>query len=238
MTNIFTYSTLRAALVTGALYIAFSAPAQAAFVYDFKFTGGAKSEYASLGFGEQIFVEVAESTLDNVVLFTFTHALPAETTVIAYMYFDTGIYTGLFTDMFVSDVSSGVDINEKSPSTAHPFLPGNFDSDYKFGFIPAVPYSDQTGINHYDEYATLSATLGTGYMYDDVISALNEGLVEASETSGLRIGLFTYHLEGKTQDDGAFVTNSAVVPLPTAWPMMLAGLGLMGLVARRRTVTD
>ena len=227
----FSFSALRASLAIGVMAFGASAPAQA-IVYDFKMSGGAQ---ASLSFASShLFVEVTENSLTpaNDVLFKFTNALEilpgsvAQPTI-GRIYFDTGDYSSLFTSMSVWGASTGVTLVPNT-LTGSAFLPSNFTLDYKFG----QSGDWTTGINP-GEYATLTATLGTGNSFADVVGYLNEGL---SSATGLRIGLFTYHLLGDLPyDDAAHVTNSVVsVPEAETWATMLAGLGLVGFMVRRR----
>lgn len=250
MTNIFTYSALRAALAAGALTIAIAAPAQAAavYTYDFKMSGGAYSSLAWVS--SHLFVEVTEnsSTAANDVLFKFTNEIPilnpAMPPSVAYLYFDTGTgpYSGLFTGMSVTETSGGVNFVPRTPPTSSPFFDAvaPFTPDYKFGLSSTFPLDNPiNGINP-GEYAVLSTTLNSGMTFADLISAMNVGTNAnaATAAAGLRVGVFTYYNAGTQRDDAAHVTNSLVsvasVPLPAAWPMMMAGLGLMGFVARRR----
>lgn len=246
MTNIFTYTALRAALTAGALAIAFSASAQAAVVYDFKHTGGAGSDES----GSKLFVEVTDNlmTTANDVLFKFTSQLPIynleKLPSISRLYFDTGSYTSLFTgSMSITGTPGIVNLIPTTP-LYHPFFQSAspFTPDYQFGLSTTYPLDNPiNGINP-GEYAVVSATLGTGKTFADVISAMNVGLNSnlATAATGLRIGEFAFFLNGTGLDDGAFVTKSVVssapVPVPAAWPLLMSGLGLMGFLARRRKV--
>lgn len=238
MTNIFTYSALRAALVAGALSIAFSVSAQASavYTYDFKKTGGPGG-----GSGSDLFVEVSEnlSTLANDVLFKFTSELPIYNPLklpsISRLYFDTGSYTSLFTgSMSITETSGLVNLIPTTPQY-HPFFQSvsPFTPDYQFGLSTTFPLDNPlNGINP-GEYAIVTAMLGGSNTFADVMSAMNVGLGSAT---GLRIGEFAYFLNGTGLDDGAFVTKSVVssVPVPAAWPLLMSGLGLMGFLARQR----
>jgi hypothetical protein len=222
----FSFSALRSSLAIGVIALGASAPAQA-IVYDFKFTGGGQS---SLAFASShLFVDVTENstTAANDVLFTFTNELIEPQASIVRFYFDTGVYTNLFTGMSVWETSGLVNLVPNTPQS-HPFLPANFTPNYQFG----QSATSVDGINP-GESATLSALLSTGTSFSDVIGSLNEGL---SSATGLRVGLFTYHLLGDLpHDDAAHVTNSIVaVPEAETWAMMLVGLGLIGFMAYRR----
>lgn len=178
--------------------------------YDFSmFTGGARS---TLGFvGKELFVEVSEdlSTTENDVLLKFTIATAEPLTHIPYVYFDTGTHTDLIADMFIKELSSGVAWFKLTPNT-HPFLAKNFTTDIKFG-QGGYPWNQKIyGVNP-GEYAILTAVLGDGKTYADLINALNEGIAAGTQATGLRIQAFVYDTLGTTlYDDAAFVTNSLV----------------------------
>jgi len=234
MVRTFAFLVLRTTLGLGLIAMAISAPTQASMVYDFKMSGGANNSLSWAG--ELLFVEAIDdlsTPATDDVLFKFTNTISEPQASIVNIYFDTGNYTDLFTDMSIYEQSTGVSLGSLPLATNHPFLPNNFTEDYKFGIGNALA---PAGINP-GEYTVLSATLGTGMTYADVIIALDEGLINDTETAGLRIAVLGRRLYGTGGDDAAYVTNSTVVPLPAAWPMMMAGLGLMGLIARRRTAS-
>lgn len=233
MTPFFNFSALRASLAIGVIVLSAAAPAQAV-VYDFKKTGGPGG---TVGSGSDIFVEVTENllTVANDVLFKFTSELPiynpSNSPSISRLYFDTGSYTSLFSgSLSITETSGLVNLVPKTPAS-HPFLP--LTPDYQFGLSNTFPLDNPiNGINP-GEYAVVSATLGGSNTFADVISSMNVGLGSAT---GLRIGVFAFFLNGTGLDDGGFVTNSVVaVPEAETWAMLLAGLGLVGFMARRRT---
>jgi hypothetical protein len=243
----FSFPALRASLAIGAVALGAAAPAQA-IVYDFKMTGGGSSSLAWAS--SHLFVEMTEnsSTAANDVLFKFTNEIPqlnaAQPPSVNYLYFDTGTYTSLFSGMSVLETSGLVNLVPRSP-TSHPYLPANFTPDYKFGLSSTYPLDNSKyGINN-GEYAVLSTTLNNGMTFANVIDAMNVGINAnaATAASGLRIGVFTIFLGtqgnealGTQHGDAAHVTNSVVsVPEAETWAMMLAGLGLIGFMARRRT---
>lgn len=228
MTKLLNFSTLRRSLALGVIALSAAAPAQA-IVYDFRMTGGAQSSLAWTS--SHLFVDVTENstTPDNDVLFRFTNGLTEPQASISYLYFDMGANSSLFSGLSLTETSGTVSLLSQTP-VSHVFLPSNFTPEYKFGLADSG--KSQFGINP-GEYAVLSATLGGGSTFADVIGALNAGL---TASTGLRVGVFTYHLLGSLpMDDAAHVTNSIVaVPEAETWAMMLAGLGLTGFMARRR----
>jgi hypothetical protein len=248
MTQLSTFSMLRASLAIGVMVMGTSAPAQA-IVYDFAFSSGATPTIAQVT-NYHLFVDITEdmTTAANDVQFKFTNEIPVLNSAlppsIAVVYFDTGTYSSLFTGMSVVDLSDlpketspGVYFVPR-PLKSSPFLPANFTPDYQFG-LSGFPYDNPIyGINP-GEYAVVSSTLGVGKTFADVIAAMNVGIDANAVTAatGLRIGSFTYYNFGTQRDDAAHLTYSVVsVPEAETWAMMFAGLGLVGFtVSRRKT---
>jgi hypothetical protein len=247
VTQIFTFSALRASFAIGVMAMGVSVPAQA-IVYDFVMTGGAQPP---LSFASEYFnVEVSEntSTAANDVLFKLTNHLPAPTpeynkSTLWRTWFDFGSHTDLFlndTISFDAALSSNANFVSKTPTDAHPFLQGTMPSpEYKFEASGTCPDLD-CGVNNGD-WAVYTATLDTGKSFTDVVSAVNQGI---TSTSGLRVGIFTFYRLGgpspgvaSVHDDAAHIIRG-VVPVPEAetWAMLLAGLGLTGFMVRRRRI--
>jgi hypothetical protein len=237
----FNFSAKVASLAFGTIALSVSALAQAD-VYGFKFASGAQNLATIKDAGNYIFADIAEnlSTPGSDVLFKISSSIPQPVSGIGKVVFDTGSYTSLFSSVSIFAESPGVDLSPVALTT-HPYLPG-LTPDYAFGLTNGVLY-DPRAINP-GEYFTVSATLGAGKSFADVISAMNVGINSATASSGLRIGVLAYNLLGtridptKTlMDDAGFVTAS-IVPVPEAesWALMLAGLGLVGFMAHRRKV--
>lgn len=242
MTQLFKRSTLRTALALGVLALGASAPAQA-IVYDFMMYRGASTDLAWTG--SHLFVDVTEdsTTVANDVLFKFTNELPTLTPLpgygqptVSYFWFDTGAYSSLFSSMSVTETSGVVNLVPRTPPTSHPYLPADFAPDYKFGLSTQYPLSRAIYGVGPGESAVMTGMLGAGETFADVVNALSQGANAATATTGLRIGLLAYWLEGTGRDDAGYIQNSIVaVPEAETWAMMLAGLGLIGFMARRRT---
>jgi len=242
MTHLIKFSTLRTALALGVLSLGASAPAQA-IVYDFMMYRGASPDLAWTG--SHLFVDVTEdsTTAANDVLFKFTNELPTLTPLpgygqptVSYFWFDTGAYSSLFSSISITATSGVVDLVPRTPPTSHSYLPANFAPDYKFGLSPQYPLSSAIYGVGPGESAVMTGMLGAGETFADVVNALSEGANAATATTGLRIGLLAYWLKGTGRDDAGYIQNSIVaVPEAETWAMMLAGLGLVGFMARRRT---
>lgn len=245
MTQIFdsSFSALRASVAIGAMALGVAAPAHA-IVYDFKPAfGGVNADFT---LGGDLHVEMTENlatAAGDDVLFKFTNQIAEPDAFIARIYFDLGSYGGLFSNMAVTETGGTVNLVSRTvdPTVrAHPFLPTDFYAEYFIGLSTTYPYSDGTiyGI-HPGEYAVLTGTLGGGYSFADALAALDVGTGSAT---GLRVGVNVLHTKGNDPadlstyyDDVGYVTNSVVaVPEAETWAMMLAGLGLVGFMGRRR----
>lgn len=76
------------------------------------------------------------------------------------------------------------------------------------------------------ETLILSLAYGAGFSFADVIAAMNDG--------DLRVGLHVQQLGDGKSDSFVSTPAPAPVPLPAAAWMLLAGLGGLGALARRR----
>jgi hypothetical protein len=233
----------RAALAVGAMALGISASAQAV-IYDFDhqvWGSSAIPEVAAAG--SQVFVEVTENlaTADNDVLFKFTNGIPFDESRIVNIFIDTGNYTSLFSSMSIYEQSAGVNLT--MPGDLDSLNVGNsfgisFTTDYSVGRFRGDPSIN--GINP-GEYLTLSATLGSGMSFADVVTAMDVGIDDNQTTAltGLRIAEIVHRIWGETddKDHGGYATaNVVAVPEAETWAMLLAGLGLVGFMARRRRI--
>jgi hypothetical protein len=244
---------LRASSVVGVMAMTLSASAQAV-VYDFDHqVWGDSSIQLVNDAGRQVFVEVTEnlSTVANDVLFRFTNTIPPENTdpdgeaSIINLYFDVGNYTDLFTGMAISEQSTGVLLtmpgDRPTMSGTNSSFDATFDEAYSVGRGSGHP-ANQTlnGINP-GQYLVMTGTLGDGKSFSDVVNAMNVGIDDDQVVAqtGLRISNIIHRIWGVAADSdhGAFVTaNVVAVPEAETWAMLLAGLGLVGFMTRRRLV--
>jgi hypothetical protein len=220
-----------------------SASAQAV-VYDFDYqVWGLDSIPQVAAAGSQIFVDVTENlgTADNDVLFKFTNGIPFAESRIVNIFFDTGNYTSLFSSMSIFEQSAGVNLTMPGDLTTLKIgnsFGTNFTTEYSVGRFRGDPSIN--GINP-GEYLTLSATLGSGMSFADVVAAMDVGIDDNQITArtGLRIAEIVHRIWGTTDDKdhgGYAIANVVAVPEAETWAMLLAGLGLVGFMARRRTI--
>ena len=143
------------------------------------------------------------ATSPNRVLFTFWNQIPEAKARIQQIAFDVGRHNDLFSAVTIMLQSPGVK-GQVVPTRSHAFLYG-ISADY---WIAALyPGGITPG-----KMVVVSATLGSGRTFANVISALNEGLIPATASSGLRIGVIASHIlggpppgVGTINDDGGFL---------------------------------
>jgi MYXO-CTERM domain-containing protein len=221
-----------------------SATAQAA-IYDFDYQVSGDSSIALVNAaGGQVFVEVTENlaTAANDVSFRFTNTIPYAESTIVNIFFDSGNYSGLFSGMSISEQSAGVLLTlpgDRSNMNIGNSFDTNFTEDYTVGRGNGFPANKSTnGINP-GEHLVLTGTLGAGMSFTDVVNAMNVGIDDNQTVArtGLRISQIVHRIWGVAadRDHGAFVTAN-VMPVPEAdtWALLLAGLGMIGFIARRR----
>lgn len=209
--------------------------------YDFKFASGAQNIPALKDAGQYIRVEVTPNSLTpaNDVLFRFTSSIPQPVSRIGYFNFDLGQHSGLFSSVSIFE-QIGTNVVTLS-NVGHPYLP-NFTPDFRFGVFDPILYD--TRMLSPGESLTLSALLGSGQSFANVIAAMNQG-IDPNATiagNGLRLGVLAYNLLGvrpdprKTlMDDAGFITaHLLAVPEPGTWAMSLVGLVGVSLLVRRR----
>lgn len=199
-------------LGVGVLVFAFSGVAYAQ-VYDFNrfLSGGGgggdpQKQQIARGSGTNICISVLPNTIPpNTVRFMVQSKLAHPNSRIRAIAFDTGKHVDLIRNVSVILKSIGVTANVIPPK-AHAFLP-NFSPDYWVD-IPS-PSGFKPG-----SMIIMTATLGGGKTYSDVINAINEGFNPTSGAGGLRIGVIAISLLGgpppgvaTIMDDGGFLMN-------------------------------
>ena len=196
-----------------------------AIVYDFQRMVWGMGLPLNVAAGRQTFVEITENldTPANDLLLKFTNTIPPEQTtpygdaVISYVYFDTGNYTGLITDVSIWEQSDGV-LMEVPGGRPTMNLGNSFDTyfteDFSAGRGLRYPADRMVnGINP-GEHLVLNVTLGTGMSINDVLDALSVGNDADEEISrtGLRISEIVHRIWGAQEDPdhAAFLVTNVV----------------------------
>lgn len=199
-----------------------------------------------LDLGNQLTMDVTEGSSNNAV-FTFTNDAGGGDidSVITKIYF-ADAQSDLFSNVAIAGSGGGdVDFNPVSPTP----LPGGttplaFDTTDELDAAHPHPFM---GINNTTaspgEFLTLSAALNPGRTFADVISSLNAG----SETNPgfLRVGLRVTSIDQFDDNRMSYIDRGAAgsglpppIPEPATYGMLLAGLGLVSAIARRRQKND
>jgi hypothetical protein len=157
------------------------------------------------GAGANICVHIAPggAASPNRVHFTFWNQFPEPRSRIQQIAFDVGRHSDLFSAMTIMLQSPGVN-GRVVPPRSHAMLHG-ISADY---WIAALyPGGITPG-----KMLVVSATLGSGRTFANVIGALNEGANPATAASGFRIGVTASHILGgpppgvaTINDDGGFL---------------------------------
>lgn len=192
--------------------------------------------------GNQLTMEVTNAG-DDRVLFTFSNNASGGDldSSIARIYFDDAP-SNLFQDVRIGFQSEGVDF---TPTASPSNLPGPTTGAYGFAatdsFDAAIPRTflgiNNAAVEGGEEFLTLSAVLNPGKTFSDVVRSLSAGAL--SSTGFLRVGLHVIAIDRFREGANAsFLELAATPPPPIPEPgslaMTLAGLGLMGIIARRR----
>jgi hypothetical protein len=209
---------LRAAVVAAGMLV-MSAVSAAATTVTFNVSNITNNNPADAAAGEnQLFVDVV-STLSGGVDFVFRNVGPVQMTI-ANIYFDFGA-TSLLTGGALGAKSPGVlFVNGSNPGNP----PGgnapavNFTTDLAFEADQPKP---KDGVNIV-EFQTVMFGLANGKSFADVIAAMTDGDLRAA------MHVINYASGGSE----SFVTSQ--VPLPAAGWMLLAGIGGLAAMRRRR----
>jgi hypothetical protein len=178
--------------------------------YDFRNVAGGQKIPQIEQAGRYICLDASPGAGGGVV-FTIWSNIPQPVSSIVTIFIDTGRFQDLFTDFRVLAQTADGNIARGKPFT-HAYFQ-KFSPDFAF-FKPQGPLYHPGGINPGD-FLVLAATLGPGRTFQDVITALNLGMNQASGVEGLRVAVIVHHLKGKRldpnvtlMDDGGFMINA------------------------------
>lgn len=206
-------STVRILIVAFALAMS-SSECAFAVGYDFKLVGGGQVRPVMVQAGSYICVDVKQnfSAPAPAVVFTVWSNIPNPYARLFRLSFDMGNHSDLFTSVSVALQSPGLKMGVM-PATPHPFIP-KFNPTYAIGLSNPVGY-DKRAIAP-GQFVKVSATLGRGKTFANVVDALSEGTNSAAANAGLRLGVNAINLLGKNptpgttiMDDAGFVINAA-----------------------------
>jgi hypothetical protein len=188
--------------------------------------------------GNQLTMDVTDGGADNVV-FTFTNNGNIESSL-SRVYFDDSP-SNLFASFSVANQSPGVNftMNADPPNlTRGELWPWGFFATDSAGavrprFINGISNSSDTP----GETLSLVGFLNTGVTFTDVLASLTAGPPAAGQF--LRVGLRVVGIDQFNDGNGASfldVGTGTPVPIPesSTFGMLLAGLGLITAIARRR----
>lgn len=204
--------------------------------------------------GDQLAMEVSQGNNNN-ALFTFTNPGSIWSNI-ARIYFDDNP-SGLFSNVTIKTESSGVDFSPGTHVPNPPNLPGGNIPTFSFqatdSFNANNPHAIM-GINNESaatpgEFITLSGSLNAGKAFGDVLASLDAG----NETMAqyLRVGLQVINIDDYRHDGDNDLKMSYLdkgtsggesppppIPEPETYAMLLAGLGIMSAIARRRRTAN
>lgn len=126
-------------------------------------------------------------------------------------------------------------------SNGSPVLPATFDYTYNFNLNPASAFtsivSGWAGVNYSGFSASLTGTNNGTHYFTESVGSGGQSVLSLGSLSG--DSSYSLHIQG-TAGSGSGATfnvnlsSVAAVPEPETFAMLLAGLGLVGMVARRR----
>lgn len=174
-------------------------------------------------------VEVIELTNLNQVRFKFTNNSTSSS--LTDVYFDDGTLLGISS---IYDSGDGVSFSQgASPKN----LPGGENVTPPFKVTKDFSADSNKSVTEngvsMNEWLAIDFNLINGKTYDNVLSAL--ALPNNGGDGDLRIGVRVQNV-ADDDDSESFINESTVSPVPeaNAWAMMVAGLGLVGFMARRK----
>lgn len=190
--------------------------------------------------GNQLVMEVTQGGADN-VLFTFTNNGNLESSI-SRVYLDDAP-ANLFSSFSVAAQSPGVNfaMNAEPPTLtdagADPFR--FFATDSAESVVPRFNNGVNDRAEAPGEFLTLSGLLNAGKTFADVVASLGSG--PTSQGNLLRVGLrviginqFNDSGSASFLDTGPGSGPTAPIPESSTYGMLLAGLGLITAIARRR----
>lgn len=213
------------AVVLGAACLALSGTALALSSITLSFNGVTNTSISNTALGESsLFVEVMQLSDPSQVAFKFTNTSSSSLTDV---YFDDGTLLGI-----ASITGSGAGVAFLSGAKPSNLPGGNLLTP---AFVTTAGFSTDSnppvilnGVTA-GESLTITFNLQTSKTYADVLSAL--ALPNGGGTGDLRIGV---HVQSFL-DGGSESFVNTPVPEAETYAMMLAGLGLVGFMARRRS---
>lgn len=212
------------ALVFAVGSLCVSGVALAAASSTYSFTGVTNTNATNTNLGKSsLFVEVID--MGSQVAFKFTNTSASSLTDV---YFDDGALLGIAS---ISDSGDGVDFSQGAKPAEMPGrnnLTPAFNTTAGFSADSNSPTSPN-GVTS-GEWLTITFDLQSGKDYSDVLSAL--ALPNNGGTGDLRIGLHVQSFSNGGSE--SFVNVASPVPEAQTVVMMLAGLGLVGLIGVRR----
>lgn len=160
----------------------------------------------------------------NQVQFVFTND---STSSLTDIYFDDGTLLSMVTPL--TDSGAGV-------SFSPPAVPSNLPNANLASppFVATVGFTADANVPIYangvsaGEWVAITFNLAAGSTYADTLAALGE--------ESLRIGVHVQNFPSGSSE--SFVNNPVPIPEADSYAMMLAGLGLVGWIARRRRVLN
>lgn len=179
---------------------------------------------AGVNIEDQLFLAVTDATdgFGPKATFTFSREGPDGENAIADVYFDDGTLLGIST----WDSSDGVSFTPPATPGDLPGGDGFFNTTQQWSF-DADPPVEHNAIDSDVEWLAITFNLLSGQTFADTIQALNDG--------SLNVGL---HVQAIGSDDwsDSHTTSAPPVPVPGAIALGVVGLGMIGVLRRKRVI--
>lgn len=161
--------------------------------------------------------------------------------IISEVYFDDGTLLGISTLL-----DSGANVNFTTLGVSPPNLPAGNNATPPFrttaGFSADVVKNPKksgvknaTEVPNVQDFLTVRFDLINGKSFNDTLNALNGGIAHTAGNlsyPALRVGLHVVSFANGGSE--SFMNSAAPIPEADTYALMLAGLGVVGFVARRR----